>query len=296
MKTTAFVFSVFSLVLFTSCDELLSIWNGGGQNSPITSYPLQIGNQWSYARTTRSFNFRPLAPEAVDPHINFTTYYDLDISGERTMPRQPSMPGDSVIVKEIRQRETGWEGTMTIGHVYFRQESDGLYMYGYDGNAMGMPRPPARDTIRYVFGERSFTSLDDLLMWISEAPGQDHLDSIRPEYPPLQSLRYPLSYGDHWTFRPARQPWRIDKETGPMIKGSVAGQQVRYHEVRWLYDINGDGTWDNDIWIVDQISNKGMIGRTIEMRDIIMTSANSPDVIAKFDITDHFMLTELNVR
>ena len=80
-----------------------------------------------------------------------------------------------------------------------------------------------------------------------------------------------------------------------MLRRTVLGRQVRYHEVRWLYDLDNNGQWDSDVWIIDQISNKGMVKRTIDMKDIVLTSPNDPNPIAKVDFNEEFIPTLLNV-
>jgi hypothetical protein len=179
---------------------------------------------------------------------------------------------------------------------FLKQESDGLYLHGYTGSTMASPRPPQGETAGFLFADHRFTSLDDLVAFVTEPFTTDHLDTLIREYPPLKSIKYPLRDGDQWTFRPAGRPWRIDKQTGPMLRTTVLGQSVRYHEVRWLYDLFNRGRWDDFISIVDQISNKGMIRRTMNFKDIILTDETHPVGIAKIDMRDEFVVTMLNVR
>ncbi|MCZ6776800.1 MAG: hypothetical protein O7D34_10130 [Ignavibacteria bacterium] len=57
-------------------------------------------------------------------------------------------------------------------------------------------------------------------------------DTIIREIPPLTAIEHLLSAGTQWTFRPSGRPFRIDKQVGQEIYGSVNGMMFRYFEVR----------------------------------------------------------------
>ncbi len=296
MKTIRFALPIILILTLVGCDEFLFILQGGGETGPITAYPLGVGNRWSYTRNVRSYNFRPLIPTATDPRINLWLYYDVEVLGERKLPRQPGAAGDTIATAELMQIEREGIRTYPPTYLYLKQETDGLYMHGYTGGTLGAPKPNREGARVYMFAGHCFQSVNDLLAFLTEPFGEDQPDSLMREYPPLRSIYYPLQDGVQWTFRRESGWWRIDKRVGPMLRRSVLGRQVRYHEVRWLYDLNNNGQWDTDISIIDQISDKGLVKRTIEAKDIAMTDPNGLDPIARIDIKDEFNITLLNVH
>jgi hypothetical protein len=98
--------------------------------------------------------------------------------------------------------------------------------------------------------------------------------------------------GSQWTYRSDYNPWRIDK--------TVIGRKTIYvdigafycYHIKWLYDFNHDGRWDDDIWIDDYISDEGLIKREISFVDVIFTDESGNDV-GSFDMIWEHTLTEI---
>ncbi len=294
MKTIRLALSFAMVMIFSGCDEFIASFFGGAQTQPITAYPLHIGNTWQYTRHMQSYNFRPLVPGAIDPHMNYQLEYVVEVTGEQRMQRVPSLSADSITVSEIRERD-GMQ-PQTNSYVYLEQQTNALYRHGYAGATSSTPRPPAAGATRFLLAGHMFSSLDEMTRLFVDGLVSDHPDTLVRDYPPLTSIKYPLRNGDQWTFRPTGRPWRIDKTTGPMISSRVLGTSVRYHNVRWLYDMNNDGVWDNFISITDQISNKGMLKRTITFKDIVISDESHPEGIGKIDVKDEYVVTLMNVR
>jgi hypothetical protein len=293
MKTTSSILVTIAFLMFQGCEQLISVFWGGGQQGPITSYPLEIGNTWHYSRHMFGQNFRPLIPGAVDPGIDLWLSYEVHVNRRINIPRVPSGIADSIRVTELRHIER--EGTRNLlAYLYLRQEPDGLYRHGYTGSTLGGPRPASTNELRYVLRGSTFESPFALVEFLTRDIPGDLVDSLIREYPPLKAVHYPLQYGDRWVFRGSGFV-RIDKQTGPMMRTSVLGKPVRYHEVQWFYDLENNGTWDDDLTMIDEISDKGMIGRELIARDILVTDPIHPEGIGWLDIVDRFEITLLGV-
>ena len=94
------------------------------------------------------------------------------------------------------------------------------------------------------------------------------LDSLIFEDPPVRTFRYPLQIGSNWIYRSGDKFWRIEKK--------VVGKEVIEHPlgnfhcylINWLYDINKDGQWDEDVQFTEALSKKGLIYRKLNLYNI----------------------------
>jgi hypothetical protein len=293
MKPLTFtLFALLVVSMFSGCEEFFSGWGGTGSGS-ITTYPMQTGNRWTYARSFYLHNYRPIDTSYhFQPPDTFRVALSVDITGTATIPRIPHIAGDSITVTVFRARETSGPH-MLHSHSYYGRSPDGLILHGYLGGSLILPRPAESEYVFSVHGY-TFRSLPELVAMFNEGVETVVQDSLIREYPPLLAIKYPLRQGDQWTFRRAGNPWRIDKRTGPMRLDPV--WNVRYHEIRWLYDINHDGMWDDGILLVDRISEKGLVRRTIEIKDLVVSTAQSPDPVGYVDVTDETILVSMTVR
>jgi len=277
-------------VTFLGCDELISIWTGGGGGSRITSYPMHMGDRWNYNQLYYTYNFRPIDSTYQFQPDTFSSAFTTVVTRQLNIPRVPGAAGDSIVVTEFSSTGTGQQAP---GLSYYSQTSDGLRLQGYFRGSLILPTPSGAQ-YSITLADRSFGSLRELLQHVEEPISRTPPDSMTREYPPLLSIKYPLQAGEQWTFRPNGCPWRIDKRTGAMRNDPVSG--LWYHEVRWLYDMNGDGIWDNNISITDRISSKGLIRRTVDVRDILITTSGGPGVVGYVDVRDEYTLISMTVR
>lgn len=284
-----FAASLLILTTFSGCDEFISIWHGGGGSGSITSYPMQIGNRWTYDRDSYTHNFRPIDSTYQFHPDSFFSTLTMDVTRQLLIPRIPGIAGDAILATEFRSQKSG---PFAPSYLYYTQSSGLLLMQGYTGGSLIQPGP-AGSTHAYRLGDRSFSSTREAIRFLEEPLSFGSADSITREYPPLTSITYPLAAGDQWTFRPQGRPWRIDKRTG----AARWDLQLRlwYYEVRWLYDMNGDGVWDENISVVDRISTKGLLGRTIELLDLLVTTPSDPEGVGIVDIRDQYTVTSIAV-
>jgi hypothetical protein len=154
---------------------------------------------------------------------------------------------------------------------------------------------PAGSTYSYRVDNLSFRSVREVIQFLEEPRlSSEAANSITREYPPLTSITYPLVTGEQWTFRPQGRPWRIDKRTGALRWD--AQLRLWYYEVRWLYDMNGDGVWDENISVVDKISAKGLLARRFDILNVLLTSSSGPEVVGYIDIRDEYTVTSMTVN
>ena len=244
-----------------SCSEQSTQIRNGIPPLPISSYPMQIGNTWIYSKVAGTFNFRPLDSTATYTPDTVYGSGTVQVVGHARLPATLPPSADSIetTVFKTVETESGYPDTI-ISHRYFSADSSGLYLHGYSGG--GLYGPTAREGFaQYSFHGITSSSIRGLVDAFLLEANYLEADTIIREIPPLKTIQYPLTTGDQWTFRPADRPFRIDKLVGQEKYGSVNGMLFRYFEVNWLYDLNNDGVWDENIQLIDLISDKGLVYR-----------------------------------
>jgi hypothetical protein len=285
-------------LVLVGCDELVMVWGGGGFATRIISYPMRVGNTWVYERSSYMYNFRQTDTTYVFPRDTTRSLVTGQFTRQLKIPTIPNVPGDSLLVTEFMSLETGHTVPSSS---YYSFSSNSLFLHGYLGGSLIIPGRPGlahgdhlqRDQLSFVVAGRSFRTMRDLERYVEEPLFAAHPDTIIREYPPLLGIRYPLVTGDQWTYRPTGRPFRIDKRTGPAGLDRALG--LRYYEVRWMYDIDGNGEWDDFISLVDRISSRGLIRRTVDIRNIRVYNLWGEEV-GTTDYHDEYILVSVTIR
>jgi len=260
------------------------------------TYPVAVGNSWTYARTAMLTNFRP-----KDPTVTYTPD-TVSATASVLVTRQLKLPslsgGDSITVAEFEKSEylQGTWQTYSVGYQYFELTQEAMLLHGYrspgPGSLVGPSAP--RRAIRYTVNGHTFTSLEELSAFLTAPLQALNVDSLVREDPPARVLQFPLQRGATWTYK--QQPWRIGKEVTGETSLSLNGVVYFCAEIRWLYDMNGDGKWDDDISILDYVSPEGSIVRHMEVLNLIVSSEANPDGIGTADWKDEYVLTSAHLH
>jgi hypothetical protein len=290
---------VFLGLLSSGCQtDNVVVESGDGQ---VASYPVTAGTSWTYERIATAYDVRiedSSATVLLDT-INATILVSVL---KDTVLRPGQFPGtDSVKVTSFQEIYAQRFPVPTPpgiieGVQYFSLDQNALWIHGYKGAGdLALPkrahRPPA-----ISLNGRSFASLRQLvnaLLGINPSVGTD---SLVREIPPLLSLRFPLTIGAEWTFRERGHPFRIDKKVVGDSGVTVAGIRYECAKVQWLYDLDGNGLWDTTTSIIDFVSPQGLLNRTIDITDAILTGSGSPDMIGTFNWKDEYTATTVDLK
>lgn len=263
-----------------SCEETSTV-SGSGTAPPL--YPMAVGNHWEYEQTAYWHNIRVIDSSAYTPADTFRSDHSVRVLRMLYLPSGMVAGGDSVLVSELRTQSTTEFAVESFR--YYESTSDQLLIHGYDGSAGFVTPRVEPENISFVFNGCIYGSLSDLLSPLGIAPRGRSGDLIR-EIPPLTVLSYPLTVGKQWTYRDDGQPLRIDKLVEAPLDTVLNGLPERLTVVRWLYDINHDGEWDEDISIFDFYGRAGLTIRVLELKNVGFTSSQSPDPFAYADMCD----------
>jgi hypothetical protein len=264
-------------------------------------YPLTNGSSWAYDLLSTPYNFRTkdstasLRPDTVQLSITAVVMGD-------TVLAPGGFPGSSsVLVAIVQQSSIQLRPVVPtprlVAYQFYSLGQPALYLHGYRSGAAGsLPKTSGRTSPIFLNG-KVFSDqrrcVEALVGLMSLAP----LDSIVREIPPKEVLRFPLSTGTRWTFRQIGAPFRIDKQVMAQTAIAVGGASYDCAVVQYFYDIDNNGVWDTNISVVDLVSAKGLLKRTIDVKDLVATSSASPaDTVAVFDIREEYVATAVAVR
>lgn len=275
-------------ILFLSGLVIFSCNKEDEQNDEFI-YPLSVGNSWEYLRELNLY-FYP------DSTVEYPAYEDtLTISADISVSVTGAVfLNDTLETIEVVSIEFDTTNTYTGKH-YYKNDDEGLYIYAYIPSGTIYPRKQEKTSI--FFKGMEFDDFHQLSNFVHQLSPNSRilLDSIRFEVPPVKTLQYPIEIGAQWTYREDNDPWRMDKLVADQKIVELEIGTFDCYEIKWLYDFDHDGIWDDDIWIIDYLSTKGLIQRNITILRIIeMTTYGSTG--RYFDGFDIYTLTELNVE
>jgi hypothetical protein len=242
--------------------------------SNYTSYPLEVGNYWEY------FTTNTLTGETVRVHVQIDRRELLKNSLDTYVFKISSSPNQA------------------FSEEYYTQKTGGLYCVAYNNTGAAPNVQPKLKSKTYLrFRNRIYTDIAELLEDIS--PGQRNMmfrimaDSLNYESEPVCVLKYPLYLNSQWIYRSA--PWRIEKRVEQSGDISVPAGDFSGYIIRWLYDINNDRVWDDDIYIIDFVAGEGLIQREVFIFDIIATDEDGHE-IARYDFYEKSILTNYYIK
>jgi len=251
-------------------------------------YPLTIGNRWEYAGEMYFINFRP---DSLKRYIGADTIPEtsvVEITGLETLL-------DTIVTHVFHETLTLRDDTFHTD-TYFGETEEGLYYYAYSSPPYTKVTPlKIKPNGYFYFKGRRFNTVQEIFSLIKEGVEAfaKRSNGIIYENPPLKSLQYPLEVGSQWTYREPGNPLHMDKRISVRQNISVPAGDFDCFEIQWLYDIDEDGQWDDDIELFDYMSTTGLIKRSITIRDLIYIDY---EVGGMVDWSEEFVLTGYQVE
>lgn len=281
MRSSEFVLLLLLMIFSTSC-----IFNSDNDDENDFIYPLSIGNIWEYKR---QWNLYYYSDSLEIKEYTDTVTYSSDISVSIT--DEVTLNGD---IDTYKMTGIENDGMMTFeGTQYYRNNEDGLYIYAYLGSGVYLPKDVAGEYI--CFKGKKFKNFHALSNYIQEITPILSLqsDTIIYEEPPIKTIHYPIKIGKQWTYREAGNPWRMDRKVTNRVNLEIEIGSFDCYTIKFIYDLDEDGEWDDDIWITDYISKQGLIKREIYVMELLESTVTHPEGTGrKFDAFDEYTLTD----
>jgi len=284
MKNFVIYVTVLVLIIIISCSR--NNITDPTENNFI--YPIKIGNKWEYVREYSIFNFRP--DTLYKTQIIDTTLIDTV---------QIEIIRKQIILDSI-QTFVFYESFIENGQVieaesYYNNLDDGLYEYAYKGISWVLPKTNIKGKI--LFKGKYFNNIKEVMSYFERSLLKSinvFEDSLILEIPPLLSIKYPLEVGSQWIYRGPGNPWAINKNVIDREIIKVAAGEFNCFKIQWLFDIDNNDEWDDDIIFYDYVSTKGLIKRYAFIKDMIWIGEDGLE-IGMFDSKDEYILSKINL-
>ena len=242
-----------------------------GPASSDFRYPLNPGAEWAYDRQIKITPNRSATPSDLQK----SRVYVRVVGEENRFDAQATKVSETVEAN----------GISTVSYSYYDNRKDGLYLLGYLGAGVALPKVNAKMLSMEIFVQAARRGA------ASYASG----DSIYREIPPKQALKYPLIPGSRWKFRKKGQPRRIDKKVIAETAVETPAGKFNVVQVQWIMDFDGDGAFDDNIEFFDYISNAGLVKRSFLIKNLPLLDDSGAN-IGSYNYLDESILTSFKQR
>jgi hypothetical protein len=230
--------------LITILFYLLSCSPDSEENNENAIIPLKIGNKWTYQRIFY-FDSIPMS----NTNINTITKIDTLIIDSLN---------DSIIAYKFESIYND-SSTTDTGAEWYNIENEILYSYGYEnaGIIFGLPRKRGNNTI--YFKGKSFNSPIERTLFLLGYK-QNYTTQCNSNtditYDPVEVLHYPLEINNEWYYR-EEYPFPILKKVISKESITVEAGQFNCYKIKWFWDMDANGVWDDGIDGYEYISIDG---------------------------------------
>jgi hypothetical protein len=277
MKKNIYVFFLL-MILFIPGQSCKDSSNPAGPGDWNYIFPLKIGNSWSYNHTNSFNNFRP-------DSIRHYLIGDSSITVNSSVTRDTLLNG--IRVFELVEND----GNYWNYYGYYANQDSGLFKYAYINSGQILPKSSG---IRFFVNGKFYNNIHELIRNQEEKIRliKTSLDSLQILSPPRKIYPYPVIIGSEWNL--TSDYFRINKEIeGREIVETNSGLHSCY-KIKWKYDMNNNGQWDDDIIVYEYYGAKGLVKRIIIVKDILVSTEHSPEGIGYVDFLSESTLKSCN--
>lgn len=242
---------------------------------PIDSsfiYPLEIGNTWTYHVSTTLSNIQP---DSIKKYLTNRSE-DLQVSVTKNILL------DSLTVYEMKEESENYPDY----YAYYSNQEERFVKYAYR-NSAGRILPKKIAIKNFRFHGISFNHVSELIneLGVTKSLSKALNDSIIYFQQPRIVLLYPLEIGSEWMYSSAETI--IDKKV--MGKETVKTDVALYecYKIQRIYDYD-------DFIYYEYVGSDGLIKTVLTVKNIAITTVESPEVIGHADMKYTVVLTDIN--
>lgn len=229
-------------------------------------YPLNLGDEWTFSGKSWFTNIRG------------SEWNPPDTQRFSSVVRNASSKAGGVVYSKLQETSEyigfGGETQSFQGAVYMMNRPDGLFYFGLDGQTATTPGKSSSEVALYL-GGYAFSGISELHSVLTgktrmadrlvTAPARTFFDS------PRLALYYPPEVGIQWSYirrGDSDGDVFIDKVITDSVQITVPAGTFDCYEIRWLYDLDRDHVWDDNLELYDYVSKEGLIKRVMFSRNI----------------------------
>ena len=279
MKYLKSFFAFAIIILVFSCKDSS---NPGFPIYENFTYPLKIGNKWNYLEQLTFTNPRP---DTIQNLI-----HNSSSEGEIIVVKETIV--NSIAVVELKDRLVNQTSIFeSLG--YYTNTNDGFIKYAYSGyGSNGLPK--ANQQIQFLFKGKRFSSVSEIVKTVELSNSLNKIvyDSLYFFQPPRVVYKYPITQNTEWAIGTTEFALNKQYESKTMLQTDMG--VIECVVIKWKYDLDNDGKWDEDFDVYEYLSSKGRIKMAYTIKDMMITTPEYPDGIGKVDVNFEQKIISIN--
>ncbi|HXX63316.1 MAG TPA: hypothetical protein VEO56_05915 [Bacteroidota bacterium] len=266
----------------------------------VSAYPLAKGMTWQYSYYSAYYNIRTTDSSAINQLDTVSGISTVVAAGDTVLGPVGAQGGDSVRVSILAEYRVQLAPKQVVssgppGCSLYSAGGSGIYLEGYSGIAgHSLPKVSPGPISMRVAG-RVYSSRRELVASLLGMPNSPSDEPIVREIPPKLTIRIPLAIGTSWTFRPSNGTFGIDKQVTGEEDFTLSGKTYPCAVVRWLYSMSSGDPY-TAISVVDLISPNGLLKRTIDLKNVVITTMTNPDSAGLMDYREEYFATDVHAN
>ncbi len=277
MKRLPLFVLFFSLASFFACDR-------DSESVYDFTYPVAQGYQWQYQREIEQINAdsADASPQRILIDTVFSAFTDQVVLRD-------SMDAFLLTIHSASNPDV-------MSYNYYQQKSDGLFLVAYrDANAL-IVLPKTAGQTHILFKGRSYANIGQLVnVLLNPSSMMKTSDSLYFEDAPVQAYKYPLKVGAQWTYRQYGHPFRIEKRIVDTETIATPAGSFHCFKIQFLYDMDQDQQWDEDLGITDLVAKEGIIKRSVVIKGVKQFDEEG-NLIDQYDFHETYTLIEYELK
>ena len=240
-----------------------------------TTFPLAAGTRWTYVSRDTAIHIVPdsLAQYAWVKQLVDTTKRFVSLEILRRQLLHDTL--DTYVCQEVDSSEPG---PVLTSQYYYANRDSGLYLYARSGEYhAGLLPFSTFPQVHRLSREAYSTNRRHIPMSVLQDFLRDvGLSDTLYETSPRQALKYPMTVGQEWIYRPS--PSGLSRRIVALENVSVpAGVFLCYKIQTTIEDYPG-------VELFDFLSEKGLIKRSLLIRSFSITTPDGPEVLGVYDL------------
>lgn len=251
------------------------------------TYPVAVGNRWDYEI---AFWYERIRPDSLAPFIDgpYASVATVEVAERIDFPGpEPIFRFHKTFLGPFNRCEED---------EYYRATTDGLYSVSSSAPCGTMISPKTGRSLSIKFEGQFFSSVEEIIGYVSQR-GNTLVSLGQDDGGPHLCYKYPLRIGQQWTYIEQSDAhfWRIDRRVVDWRMISTPAGDFDCFVVQWLFDINRDGEWDDNLEFFDFVAAEGLVKRMYTLRDLDISRPASPDSIGTYDAVWEATLTDFHL-
>lgn len=264
---------VFLLIIVSGCSGFSNASASTETTSELSfEFPLAVGNYWNYEFSS---------------NIEEPTIGDISLHVTQAVSISDSVEGFQLTEEMV-------EGLFFVER-YQSSQNTGLYLH-----TVGTQSPTSylnlfkktklKTDKQFLFKDRYFKSIEELTLFSM---------SVIPTFneTPIMVLKYPLKLNSEWIYVQTNDS-KISRRVVSTETISLPCGDFECYKIQWLWDLDNDGEWDDDIEGYTYVSSQGIIKTTELHKNVALIELQDDELVITgyMDVTNVVTLIDYHLE